>query len=110
PFWPGFDCIVPMQNRRVRDDRPGPEANTQNAREGEIEECHSRPQAEVIADPSNNDGHDGPTHNSSAQDSCEGAMMLGHRIESERNQDGPHHGCEKTNPGESNDRYSRRPE
>jgi hypothetical protein len=61
---------------RVGNEWLGPEANTQNARERDIEECDSRPQAEVIADPPNDDGHDGTTHDSSAQDSCEGTMML----------------------------------
>ena len=65
-----------MQNRGVRDDRPGPEADAQNASEGYVQKSDSGTQAGEIADAADDYRHHRSAHDSRAQNSSERPVVL----------------------------------
>src|SRR5208337_132802 len=85
----------------VRNQWSCPESDAQHAAEGKVKEAQAVPQAEMIAETTNNDGADSATHDSRAQDSRERPVMFGHRIQRQRDQYGPYDRSEKPDARES---------
>src|SRR5437763_6309424 len=95
-----FSNDLPLQiDSGIGDNRPGPETDCEHTSESEIEKTKSNTQAKVIADASDNDRNDGAAHDPGAQDPCKRSVILGNRIQGERNQNRPHDGSEETDSG-----------
>src|SRR5437764_8337700 len=75
----------------IRDDGFRPETYAEDASERYVQKCNAGAETEVVSDPANNEGDDGTAHDPSAQNTGERPMVLGNRVQRERDKYRPHH-------------------
>lgn len=96
--------------RRVVHQRFCPEANTEDVGEGKVQKEHTASQPEMIADAADDGRQYGASHDSGGQDAGEGAVVFGNRIESQRDENGPHDRGKQADQREGNGRGAARGE